>query len=218
MKKSSFDVTLGQFYLDMAWDIDFLVKIENARQVVRTKREKRDVFEAYVFRICAYWEELVETLFIDCLNRDTSKYKETTGFRIPKDLSREICTAAVLGTGYFDWKSIDNLKRMAKDMLVPKFNPFKEIPKPRGDKVDEFFRIRNYLAHRSDKARRSLKKVYDKYGFKTFRQPGEFLSAEDKKNKIPRMGVYINNFRDIVTIMGRFLNVRFLSDVDIEDI
>jgi len=208
MKKSSFVITFKEFVDYMLWDDYLLDRIEHARMVVKAIEVKRDIFDAFVFHICANWEILVETLLIDCLNWDTSRFKEFTGIEIPKNVTREICTAIVLGRGYFDFRSTDNLRQIANEMLVPQFNPFKEIPKSNGDKVDEFFKIRNYLAHYSDAARRSLKKVYrDNYGLKTFRAPGEFLLAKDRKTGLSRMTGYIKNFEDTARIMAKFLNV-----------
>ena len=98
---------------------------------------------------------------------------------------------------------------MAKNILVPQHNPFKEIPpRPNGDRIDGFFALRNYLAHYSDAARRSLQKRYkDRYSLQSFREPGHFLLAKDRKRKIPRMQVYIDNFMDTAGIMVKFLRI-----------
>lgn len=192
----------------MGGDITFLMKIEGAKMVVKSIDEKRDVFDAYVFRICANWEILVGDLLIDCLNKDTSQYKEFTGFEIPKHLSRETCKAMILGVTYIDFKSVSDLKKMSKRILVPQFNPFKKIPKSNGEKIDEFFTLRNYLAHYSDAAKRSLERMYkNRHGLKSFREPGDFLLARDKTRGMIRMAVYINNFVDTADIMGEFCNV-----------
>jgi len=41
----------------------------------------------------------------------------------------------------------------------------------------------------------------------TFVEPGIFLLAEDKKEKIARMGVYINNFKETSIIMAESLGI-----------
>lgn len=208
MKKSSCVLTLINFYENMSWDIDFLMKIEKSRRVVKARNEKRDVFEAFVFRICANWEILIGDLLIDCFSKDTSMYKNFTGFNIPKNLPLETCKAIVLGTGYMDFKSIGDLKREAKRVLVPKCNPFDKIPSTKGDKIDEFFLIRNYLAHYSDAAKRNLDKLYkNKYNLRKFIEPGQFLLARGKPNELPRMGIYINNFIECADVMGKSLGV-----------
>jgi hypothetical protein len=96
-------------------------------------------------------------------------------------------------------------------MLTPLCNPFAKITSAQAKKIDEFFTIRNYLAHRSYKARRSLLKVYqDTYGMRNFVEPGTFLLAREKGAQIPRMGAYINNFKDTANMMGKFLGVPWI--------
>lgn len=208
MKKSSFQISIEYFLYDMIKDNDFLVKIQGAKNIVKSIDEKREVFEAYVFSICANWEILVENLMIDCLNKNTKRYRESTGFGIPKHCSRETCKALVLGTGYLDCKSVADIKRKAKGILIPQYNPFKEIPSKMGNKIDDFFRLRNYLAHYSEIAKRSLRRMYlKKYGLQYFETPGVFLLAEDRKERVPRIELYILNFMDTAEIMAKFLGV-----------
>jgi len=192
----------------MSWDIDILMKLEKAKAVVKPREEKRTIFEAFVFRICANWQILVEELFINCLGKDTSMYKKYTGFDVPKHIPRDTCKAILLGTGYWDFKSVSDIKRQAKRILLPGCNPFKEIENIQEKKIDEFHAIRNYLAHYSDASWRALKKIYqNEYGFNKFIEPGRFLLANEKKANIPRMGVYINNFTDTADTMAKFLGI-----------
>jgi len=151
---------------------------------------------------------LVEDLMIDCLNKDTSGYAKYTGFKIDKHISRDTCKAIVIGTTFLDFKSVGHLKQMSKQILVQECNPFTKITTSYGKKIDEFFIIRNYLAHYSDAARRSLLSVYkDGYGMKRFVEPGVFLLAKDREEEMPRMGVYINNFKNTANAMGKFLGI-----------
>lgn len=211
MKKSSSEPSLFNFHRTMNRDIDLLMKIETARSVVKSLEAKRSIFDAFVFHICAKWEILVEDLLLDCLNKDTSRYAEYTGFNLPKHISRETCKAIIIGLQYFDFKSVGDLKKMSNQMLTPLCNPFAKITSAQAKKIDEFFTIRNYLAHRSYKARRSLLKVYqDTYGMRNFVEPGTFLLAREKGAQIPRMGAYINNFKDTANMMGKFLGVPWI--------
>ena len=211
MKKSSFATTIEHFASNMRDDITFLVKVDAAKRTVISLREKRDLFEAYVFRIFANWEILVQTLLVDCLNRDTARYSEFTGFEIRKHVSRAMCKAMIMGTRYVDFRSTDHLKGEAKKILVPKYNPFQRIPKPRGKKIDEFFAFRNYLAHYSDAAQRALEKIYkSRHGLRTFREPGVFLLSPNKGARIPKMATYIKNFSETGAIMARFLGVKLI--------
>lgn len=128
MRKSDIQKTFEKFIINIFWDWEFLDRIQSARRVVRTVYEKRSVFETYVFSICASWEILVEDLFIDCLNKDTSAYKEHTGFEISKDLSRETCKAILCGIRYIEFRGIEELQGVANNILVANYNPFKAIP------------------------------------------------------------------------------------------
>lgn len=208
MRKASLKRTLLDFQMNMGWDIYLLTKIEKAKRIIGSLDEKRSVFEVFVFRICANWEILVEDLLIDCLNKDTSQYSEYTGFQIRRNMSRDECKAIIMGTGYLDFKGISDLKKNAKKILIPNYNPFKRIPHINGMKIDEFFSMRNYLAHYSDAAKRSLRNIYEtQYGLHTFRQPGEFLLAKDKTDNISRMDVYIDNFIDTLDHIAKFLDI-----------
>ena len=110
MKKSWLELTLGTFCRNMDMDVTFLTKIEKTKQIVKSLDEKGEVLGAYVFKMCANWEILVEGLLIDCLNKDTTRYREWTGFKISKNITRDTCKAIILGTGYVDCKSVSNLK------------------------------------------------------------------------------------------------------------
>jgi len=213
VKKASFERTLYSFHMSMNRDIDLLMKIETAKRVVKTVQEKRSVFEAFVLSICADWEYLVENLLIDCLNKDTSRYSEYTGFNISRHITRDNCKAILIGIGYLDFKSTEQLKKLSKSILVQTCNPFLSISSSNCKKIDELFTIRNYLAHRSFAARRSLADLYKhKYNLRHFIEPGTFLLARDQTHKIPRLGVYINNFKRAANTMGEFLGIPWLQD------
>jgi hypothetical protein len=51
-----------------------------------------------------------------------------------------------------------------------------------GGKIDEVFKIRNYLAHYSAPSRRSLDRMYElSYNIKRFQEPGRFLLVRNGK-------------------------------------
>ncbi len=208
MKKSSAEVTFKNFLSNMLWDKEFLKRIEKARTVVRSVDEKRSVFEVFVFSVCANWEIMIEDLLVDCLNKDASEYRKYTGYEIPKNLTRDTCKAIIIGTRYLDYKSVGDIKGIANNILVPGCNPFHSIDSKSEGKIEDFYKIRNYLAHYSYLAERSLGKMYkNKFGLRTFRRPGEFLCAKDRKRKVCRMNIYIDNFIDTSKVMARSMGV-----------
>lgn len=208
MKKSSFQTSLSHFENNMALDTDILVRILTAKVIVKSVYDKRAIFEAFVLRLCSNWEILVEDLIIDCINKDTTRYAEYTGYKMSRHLPRDMCKAIMFGINYLDFKDIHHLKGVSKKVLVDECNPFMAIPREVGIRIDEFYKFRNYLAHYSSVAKRALEKVYkNKYRLKTFREPGSFLTAIEGGLELPRMFVYINAFYDASDEMGKYLGV-----------
>ena len=70
-------------------------------------------------------------------------------------------------------------------------NPFLTIPTSSTKKIDEVYRIRNYLSHYSQKSRRSLMALYrGEYEMDRFYEPGRFLLAYDGR----RLWTYFDAF------------------------
>ncbi len=175
MKKTSLELSIYYFHLDLNSAIDLLMKIETSQRVVRTADEKGSIFEAFTLRICALWGFLVEELFIGCLNKDTSMFVKTTGFKLPKHITKDMSKAVLLGMNYLDFKGIGNLKSVSRKILVDHCNPFNTISNAKASKIDEFFKIRNYLSRYSHAARGALHNMYkDRYKMKKFVEPGFF--------------------------------------------
>lgn len=176
------------FIANMNQHTDLLVKIMKAKGIVLSPdeergisprfllAEKKQIHEAFVLKICATWEILAEDVFVECLLHDTSKYKEQTGITLPrKKLTRDICKGLVSGLGYFSFRDAGDLKGKAKKFLAECCNPFKKIPPDATTKINEFYLIRNYIAHRSSAAEQSLKRMYKRTYKMRFRPPGNFL-------------------------------------------
>lgn len=234
MKKPSFEDTFRKYFSQMEWYREFLRKMSGVREqrlsrkdkkeiceafVVKiytdskvlerrlSRREKKEIFEAFVIKICAAWEVLIEELFVDCLHCDTSQYAKYTGTRVRKHLRRDECRQLIAGTrGYFDVKSVGDLKGEAKKFLVDQHNPFKQIPRDDVVKIDQFYVIRNYLAHYSMRSKQTLFRLYKKapYNLTRFREPGYFLLEYDKITNQVRFLNYINAFFDAADQMAYF--------------
>jgi hypothetical protein len=71
IKKASVEVTFDNFFAWMNWYMELLDKIYFAKRVISKSEEKREIYEAFVLRIHAIWEIFVESLLVDCLNKDT---------------------------------------------------------------------------------------------------------------------------------------------------
>ncbi len=208
MKKASTKVTLRNFVEDLHWYIRFLNKIVAAKKVVARPQEKTEVLEAFVFKVAALWEVLVNDLLIDCLNKDTSRYADYKGMALSKNLTRNVCAAMLTGLDYLDFKSVGHTRATARKILVPAHNPFQAISKATARRIDEFFTIRNYLAHYSDHAQRKLMNDYrNNHGFTLFIRPGQFLYAYNRAKTQIRFGDYIDAFLQAAADMSKALGV-----------
>ena len=98
MKKSSIKKTLANAKDNFSEDRDHVELLKGLRHEKRiTRKELGFLTEALVLRIHASWQILMEDLFIDCLNQDTTKFRETSGYKIDKNVCRELCKAIVFG-------------------------------------------------------------------------------------------------------------------------
>ena len=170
---------------------------------------KGEIYESFVLKICVTWETFIEDLLALCLSKDVSQYSEYMDTKFPKRPSKELCETLISGYRYFDFKNVDGLKGISKNILVPAYNPFSKIPTNESKKIDEFFQIRNYVAHRSRVAKRSLSRLYrEVYHLRRFQEPGAFLlSPLHEKTQEVRFGEYIRAFIDAADAMAKHLGV-----------
>jgi hypothetical protein len=67
---------------------------------------------------------------------------------------------------------------LSKRLLPEESNPFLVITAAQSNRIDEAYKIRNYLSHYSAVGRRALLRVYQQqYGMTRFLEPGQFLLA-----------------------------------------
>lgn len=207
MRKSSFNDTFNRFFKRMLWYKNFLNKISNTDQSILNSTEKKEILEAFVLKVYVTWEVLVQDLLVDCLNRDTSQYAEHKDMSLPQHLPRNVCEVLISGLGFFDMKGMSQLKRISKDILVSNYNPFPNILNYDSRKIEEFRKIRNYIAHYSSSSKQKLLAMYkSEYSLKKFCEPGNFLSAFDKQTKQIRFQNYTTSFFDAAEAMAEFLS------------
>ena len=209
MRKGSVQLTIENFEYWLQRYITLINQLMAARRgVARSPVDKKELLEAFVFRIVASWEVFVNDLMVDCLNRDSSQYADYMQLRLAKNLPRPVCEAMLRGLGYTDFRSVPEIKKVAKNILTAANNPFKAIPVATGEAIDEFTRMRNYLAHYSTAARRSLLNSYRRnHKLKNFREPADFLYASNRRSKQIRFGDYVQAFIDASQVMRHTLGV-----------
>ena len=223
MRASVIRARFNSFFADITKYSDLLVKVIEAKEVVMSPvakkevpsrilvSEKREIHEAFVLKIYVAWEVLGEDVFVECLYRDSSRYAQERTVVLPRRLSRNVCRCLISGLGYFDFRDTGDLKGQARSILVDWHNPFEKVLP--NTKIDEFYKIRNYVAHRSYRSRQFLLRMYKgRYGL-GFREPGEFLvettgSGEGRAwRKQTRFADYTNAFIDVAKEMAVFLGV-----------
>ncbi|QEM12593.1 hypothetical protein [Mucilaginibacter rubeus] len=146
--------------------------------------EAFEVVEAFTIKTICDWEWYCERMICEFLKQDTSQLSNELGLTLPSTITTDECIGYLNGLGYFDLKSASNLKAIAKKVLPKKNNPFDNINAEARNRIDDYYVIRNYVAHKSQKSRRSLLKVYEKYNQKGFEEAGSFLlNKNDPKGK-----------------------------------
>lgn len=191
MKKSDLEKNHRPFDDALTRYRKFLEKVVAAKYVVSSAAEKRDVAESVLLRLCAHWESFVAEHLVDCVNRDSSRLGEYFSLDLPPHPTKALCQALVIGDRYRDFRSMGDLKRFTKKVLPDPSNPFLQIKQTHLDKLDEVYIIRNYLAHYSGFAARSLWNLYKKtHGMTYFSEPGKFLLSSNAK----RLWAYFDAF------------------------
>lgn len=162
------------------------------------------MYESFVLKICATWETFINDLFALCLKQDTSQYSKFLGVKLPKRPSKELCTVLILGYRYLDFR---RLADDAQKILTPENDPFSKAPGRK--RIDEFFLIRNYIAHRSRAAKRALDKVYqDTYHLRRFQEPGRFLLSPTREGSEEiQFGEFIQVFINTANMMALHLKI-----------
>jgi len=226
MRIPSLKAEFDNFFASMTQHTDLLVKIIKTTRIVLPpheekeiltkllQSEKKQIHEAFVLKICAAWEILAENIFVECLSRNTSKYAASKGFILPRKLTKNTCKGLISGLSYFVFRNMQDLQGKANKFLEDHCNPFKKVPNDVSRKIDEFYQIRNYIAHRSDTAKQSLRRMY-KYLYKMkFRPPGNFLFdtvkfvESSERGKELRFANYSKAFEKAADEMAIFLGIR----------
>ncbi|ODR94536.1 hypothetical protein AUC70_07815 [Methyloceanibacter stevinii] len=196
MRKAS----IRQNHRDFERNLDVLdqvaAKIVNG-QIGANANEWNALAEGIALTLAGYWEEVVDEDFVDALNRDTSAYAGRVGLQLPKNLSRDICFGLLVGDGYLDFRDTGQIVGQAKRVLVRANNPFDHLTKTIRTSIDQFYAVRNYLAHRSRRAHRSYAEMLESgFGYQRVVKPGAFLRAKGESLNKPRLVFFLHRFRE----------------------
>ena len=186
-----------------------LRKVRSENSLLSVK-ERKEVFEAFVPKVLAQWDILVEDLLIDCLNRDSSRYAETFGEGFPKHNSSALCEVMLTGIGYLDFKTFGDAKGKAAKVLVDRLNPLQTVATADARRIDQFSTIRNYLAHYSRVSQRAYERMCrEEFDMQRVREPCEFLFAlvDARRQKTRFEYVFLDAFDRAAMAMAEFVAV-----------
>lgn len=170
-------------------------KVLSLRDKLYSHYEASEIVEAFTIKTLCDWEWYVEKMLCECLINDTSQLSNHLALDLPKTISKDEGIAYLNGLGYFDLKGASDLKSVAKKILIEANDPFSNISNESRNRIDDFYTIRNYAAHKSNKSKKSLVKVYNKYGQDDFVEVGEFLlGKKDDKDKTIRFQDFGGSF------------------------
>ncbi len=176
----------------------FMDKIINAQRVISNAEEKRDIAESVLLRLCAVWERFVDEHLVDCVNCDHTQLSKHFAVKIPEHPSWNLCHALIIGSSYTDFRSFGDLKGFTKKILPDASNPFLQVGPAHAKKIDEVYKIRNYLSHYSAASTRSLHHIYrTEYAMERFLEPGQFVLAYSAR----RLWAYFDAFQGASTDM-----------------
>lgn len=198
--ESSLRAAFKRFADEIGFYVLFLSKMmQPGFRVTKVETEEQMIVEALAVKIYTSWEVFVADIMIDCLSCDTTQHAKDMGIDIPQHLPRGVCELMLAGTGILSLGNASDIQSVAKRRLVPAHNPFKEIDRADISKINEFQKIRNYIAHQSRLSRLSLEGIYRlKYKIEPFIAPGLFLATHIKvpesEDEAARLSIYLRAF------------------------
>jgi len=158
----------------------FLDRTIGTPRVIQEWNDKFEIIEGSVLRICALWESFIIEELIDCLNLDCSTLSGHLKLNLPKDMSKDMCEAVLIGDRYLDFKSVKDLQGFARKVLCKENNPFDLIEDQTAKKIDDIYIIRNYISHLSKKSETKLRQMYKtSYRLSKLSRPGDVLIAHN---------------------------------------
>ena len=202
MRKAAFEINHKKFD-DWLWSYsDFILDLIDSEKLARTKYQKSELLELAVLKVCMRWDVLIEQDIITSLNRDSSIYAKKIGLNLRKHMTRDECEAMLIGHRFLDFRSAGDVKGFGKKHLNPKYNPFGAITGELIKIIDNFFIIRNIVAHGSRYAWHTYTAMIKKnHSFKKIPKLGDYLLGVDRKTKNIRWTIYIEAFLETSNLM-----------------
>jgi hypothetical protein len=170
-------------------------KIISLRGKLFSDVETFETIEAFIIKYVCDWEWFVERLITYLLAKDTSKLAEYLAYTLPKTITFEEASAILNGTKYFDFKNCSDVRVIGKRILTEQNNPFQVIEKGVVKNIDSLYIIRNFIAHKSNKSKNTLRVLYTQSGYSDFMEPGDYLIRRHKDEALPEFtNLYFHTF------------------------
>lgn len=146
-------------------------------------KEKTIIIEGLLLRACAYWERFLEAEVIFLIELDQSKLREYLELPSSQKLNRQLIKAILFSDSYRSFQDIEKSKRFFRSFIANNYNLFDKLTNEQIKKNQMAYKLRNYLAHYSEFAKKKLQQQYKKtYSYSRFMQPGRFLMKENGKH------------------------------------
>lgn len=175
--------------------LELISKVENIELL---NKNKELLLESLLLRACALWERFIENEINNLIILDTSKFLDYFGLPPKTDVNLKLIKAIIYSDRYKDFKDLDQSIPYFSKILVDKYNYFKAITGEKKKYLSFTYKIRNYLSHYSDYAKKKLLNSYkEDYQCSNFIEPGKFLL----KNKGKYFEKLIHNFVLISALM-----------------
>lgn len=209
--------------IEFAPFVKFVIEFHNNSmtysKLLRTKVQKVELLnakdmelieEAFLVKHVAEWEIFIHNIFAYCVAIDTSALSEHLDLDLSKTIPFDNAYAILNGLNFLSISTTNELKGLAKKIVAEKNNPFPKLGYQFLNHIDEVYTIRNYVAHKSKRAKKKLIKMYkDKYQLSDFITPGNFLRQQildDKLGDSLRSDLYYGAFMAISTSIWEHLD------------
>jgi hypothetical protein len=132
--------------------------------------------EAAVIKLHVYFEHMMLHALVAAINNDTSTVEATTGVRLPRHLTDEVCEYFVTGGKYFDFRGRSGLIDLLKRFVPPDHFVVETIKRPKyRQALDRLTTLRNFAAHESTIGKKAMKRAVDP----SLGSAGVWLKRED---------------------------------------
>ena len=152
------------------------------------------IYDYAIIRLYRDFEDMILNCLVASINNDTEQLSFTTNIDFPKHLTDEVCEFIIIGNGYFDFKSRDELIKTIKKYIrddhylvsISKKNCYKDV-------LEKLSALRNFAAHDSKPSKkRALKAI----GAKRLASSGAWLKKQNRFYDIMRS---LTNFADDIS-------------------